>query len=71
MTSPHFFKITATADKPALPPQIGRMLANADVTLPAGRMTVAQLDRLLADKKLSTSDRMNVKGALARAGLID
>jgi hypothetical protein len=29
------------------------------------------VDKLLADKKLSTADRMNVKGALARAGLID
>jgi hypothetical protein len=76
MTSPGFFqKMNATVDSsptsPNLPPQIGRMLAAADVTLPSGRMTVAQVDKLLADKKLSTADRMNVKGALARAGLID
>jgi hypothetical protein len=71
LTSPHFFKITATADKPALPSAIGRLLASNSVTLPPGRMTVAQVDKLLNATAMKPVDRMNVKGALARAGLLD
>jgi hypothetical protein len=34
-------------------------------------MTIAQVDKLLGATKMTTTERMNVKSALARAGLID
>ena len=76
LTSPHVSKTTtyrgpSSPSSPSLPPQIGRLLASNSVTLPAGRLTVAQVDKLLGVTKMSPADRMNVKSALARAGLLD
>ena len=79
MTSPHVSKTTtyrgpsspSSPSSPSLPPQIGRLLASNSVSLPVGRMTVAQVDKLLGDTKMSPTDRMTVKAALARAGLLD
>jgi hypothetical protein len=76
LNSPHVSKTTAyrgpsSPSSPALPLQINRLLASNAVSLPAGRMTIAQVDKLLGATKMTTTERMNVKSALARAGLID
>ena len=57
---------------PALPVRLTRLLAGADVALPAGKITVQALDKLLVGKGLSPAQRIDLKSALARAGtLID
>jgi len=71
MTTPHFFRLTADADRsapPALPPQLSRIVARAGVTLPDGKMSVPELDKLLAASSLTTVQKIDIKGALARAG---
>jgi len=61
MTSPNFFKMTATA-APALPGKLSRLLASHAVTLPAGKMSVVELDKILARTKMSTCVNAGVNG---------
>jgi hypothetical protein len=72
MTAPDFFRLTADADKPAaaLPGKLTRLMAAHDIAVPTGRITVAALDRQLAGKALRTEDRLLIKTAMARAGLL-
>jgi hypothetical protein len=73
LTTPAFFRMTADADKttaPALPVRLTRLLAAADVSLPASKVTVAALDRLLDGKGLNPGQRIDLKTALHRAGLL-
>jgi hypothetical protein len=52
-------------------PQRGHIdpLATADIN-PTGRITVAELDRKLAASRLTTAERIQVKVALDRAGIL-
>jgi len=72
LTSPHFFKMTATTDPaaPALPARLTRLAASAGVTLPTSKITVQALDKLLAGAKLSTADRFEIKTVLSKAGIL-
>ena len=75
MTAPGFFKsMTADADRSAapaaLPGKLTRLMAAHDIAVPTGRISVAAPDRQLAGKSLRTEDRMVIKSALARAGLL-
>jgi len=73
MTTPDFFRLTAdgaNAAAPALPGKLTRLLASHDVKLPAGKVTVQALDRLLAGTSMSPSDRISVKTILHARGLL-
>jgi hypothetical protein len=60
--------IKAAVEK--LPPNVRRLAAQADLAL--GKLTVAQVDaKLAAAPRLTTMDRLQIKIALNRAGLLD
>jgi len=48
---------------------IGRLLASADVTI-TKQVSIAELDAKLADKGLTTVQRIQIKASLSRAGLL-
>jgi hypothetical protein len=72
MTAPGFFAtMNATADKPALPGRISRLMASHDVAVPTtGKVTVQALDKLLAGTTMSTADRIALKTSLHKAGIL-
>jgi len=55
----------------ALPPNVRRLMAAADVVLAGKTISVAEIDRkLAASERLSTIDKLTLKLGLNRGGLL-
>ena len=62
------FSITAALARPEI--RVCRsMMAAADID-PTGRLTLAEVDRKLSQSRLRPADRIQVKLALTRAGIL-
>ncbi len=69
IATPPVFNLAAAMENPAVRSAL-RIMAQAGIEKPTGRIALADLDRKLAASSLSPRERLQVKISLERAGIL-